>query len=171
MLLQWTAFLPALIKKTEAFYDLIGSATFLSTVGLALYLGDKADGRSVLLATLIAIWTIRLGSFLFGRIKTDGPDGRFDEIKVSFWRFLMAWTLQGVWVSFSLAAALAAMTSSLQLELGFFAFFGLFLWLLGFGLEVVADHQKQQFRKDVKNTGLFINVGLWAWSRQPKLLW
>ena len=72
-------FLHANAAKTERFYDLTGSLTYLSVVAVALAFGN-ADSRSVLLGCLIAIWAARLGSFLFIRITKDGSDGRFDEI-------------------------------------------------------------------------------------------
>ncbi len=44
---------------------------------------------------------------------------------------------------------------------------GITLWVFGFMVEVMADSQKRQFRKDPKNKGRFINTGLWSWSQHP----
>ena len=44
---------------------------------------------------------------------------------------------------------------------------GLFLWVLGFAIEVIADKQKSDFRKDPKNKILFIETGLWSLCRHP----
>jgi steroid 5-alpha reductase family enzyme len=165
--IQWIAFIPAFIKQTETFYDLTGSLTYITVVLAAVLLHPVVDGRSLLLMGMVLIWAVRLGSFLFRRILAAGEDRRFREIKPSFARFLMAWTLQGLWVSFSLAAALAAMTSTVRVELGWFALLGFLVWLLGFGIEVVADRQKSSFKVVPENEGKFINVGLWSWSRHP----
>ncbi|MFT5889369.1 MAG: steroid 5-alpha reductase family enzyme [Zhongshania sp.] len=169
---QWLAFIPAYLFQTEHYYDLTGSATYVIIILLALYLGGSEqasglDGRSVLLAALVVIWAARLGPFLFRRVKQAGKDGRFDEIKVSWPRFLLTWTLQGLWVFVTLVAALTAMTSQHTQPLGFMALLGGLVWLLGFGLEVVADGQKSAFNKQTENAGKFINVGLWRWSRHP----
>ena len=51
-------------------------------------------------------------------------DERFDEIKVSFPRFLLTWTVQGLWVTFTAAAALAAITTTTRRALGWFALIG-----------------------------------------------
>lgn len=167
ILLQWIAFVPAYILQTEKFYDLTGSITFLTLIIIALSLTPTPDLRSILLGLLPAIWSVRLGSFLFLRIHRSGSDSRFDEIKTSFPRFLLAWTLQGLWVSFSLAAALAAITAVRKVEFGVWAVIGLLVWLFGFGFEVVADHQKSQFRKEISNQDRFIRSGLWSLSRHP----
>jgi steroid 5-alpha reductase family enzyme len=166
-LIQWAAFIPAFIRQTETFYDLTGSITYISVVVVAVLLSPSVDARALLLLTIVSVWAIRLGSFLFRRIRAEGFDRRFNDIKPSFARFLMAWTLQGLWVCFSLAAALAAITSETRRELGIFALVGFLVWLLGFGIEVIADRQKSQFRAAPENANKFINVGLWSWSRHP----
>ena len=166
-IIQWVAFIPAFVNQTEKFYDLTGSITYITVITVAVVLSPKDDARSYLLWAIVAIWAVRLGTFLFKRIRAAGSDRRFNNIKPSFARFLLAWTLQGLWVSFSLAAALAAITSETQPAIGLFAVIGLLVWLLGFGLEVIADRQKSRFRTEPENAGKFINVGLWAWSRHP----
>lgn len=167
--IQWLAFIPAYLKQTEHFYDLVGSCTYLSVVGLALWLGGNQDARSLIVALLVAVWAVRLGSFLFLRISQDGKDDRFDKIKPKPWRFLFAWTLQGLWVFFTLAAALVVMTSEHTKSLGPIGYVGIALWLIGFTLEVVADRQKRVFRaaRARGETGAFITTGLWAHSRHP----
>jgi steroid 5-alpha reductase family enzyme len=165
--IQWIAFIPAYRKQTEMFFDLTGSITYISVVLLALLLSPSVDERSWLLAGMVIIWAVRLGTFLFRRILAAGEDRRFREIKQSFPRFLLTWTLQGLWVTFSLAAGLAAITASLRVVPGIVATLGILVWLAGFSIEVIADWQKSKFREDPQNAGKFIQSGLWAWSRHP----
>jgi steroid 5-alpha reductase family enzyme len=164
---QWAAFVPAWLARTERYYDLTGSVTYLTVTGMALALGPTADTRSTLLAALVVVWAARLGSFLFARVTAAGSDRRFDDIRTSAVRFFVAWTLQGVWVSFTMGAALAVLTSETSGSLDAFAWLGLALWTFGFGVEVVADGQKSRFRSDPRNDGRFISTGVWAWSRHP----
>ena len=164
--INWLAFVPAYLRQTERFYDLMGSVTYLTVVVLGLVLGG-GGARAVLLASLITVWTARLGSFLVARISKDGSDGRFDAIKPKPLRFLMTWTMQGLWVVLTASCALAAMTAERDERLDVFAVLGVVVWLAGFGIEVVADQQKRSFRADPANEGRFIDVGLWAWSRHP----
>jgi steroid 5-alpha reductase family enzyme len=166
-LIQWIVFVLAYVLQTEKFFDLVGSITYISVTTIAVLLSPVVDDRSILLLVLVAIWATRLGTYLFQRIYSAGGDTRFDEIKPSFLRFLNTWTLQGLWVSLTLAAALAAITTSTRRELGVFALVGFVVWVFGFSMEVVADAQKGRFRADAENRGKFIQSGLWAWSRHP----
>ena len=162
---NWLAFVPAHARQTERYYDLVGSLTYLTLVGVALAAGPR-DPRSLLLAGLVGLWALRLGSFLFRRILEDGSDGRFDRIKPSFARFFVTWSLQALWVFVTLSCGLAAMTSTSPVPLGPLAGLGSAIWLLGFGLEVVADRQKRAFRRS-QGSERFIDSGLWAWSQHP----
>lgn len=164
---NWVVFVPSFLARTEHFFDLAGSATYISVVLLAVYLTDRVDARGLLLAALILAWAGRLGTFLFMRVRREGKDGRFDAIKQSLPRFFMAWTLQGLWVLVTAACALAAITAAADVPLGAFAAVGGVLWLAGFALEVIADRQKSAFKADPANDGRFIDRGVWTWSRHP----
>jgi len=166
-LLNWLVFIPANIFQTEKFFDLTGSLTYILSTLIALKLSGNLDNRSMLLATLVIVWAVRLGSFLFNRILQDGKDDRFDKIKPNFLRFLNVWSLQALWVTLTAAAAIIGITSTARKELGIFAIVGLVIWVIGFTFEVVADYQKRQFRKDPANRGKFIQSGLWSKSRHP----
>ncbi len=166
-LIQWLVFIPAYLAQTEKFFDLTGSLTYISVIAIAVFFSKGADGRSILLAALVVIWAIRLGSFLFGRIQKAGKDDRFDEIKPSFIRFLNVWTIQGLWVTFTMAAALVAITSTSRKELDLFAIIGFLVWIFGFAIEVAADSQKRRFNANPDNKGKFIQTGLWSRSRHP----
>ena len=166
-LAQWVVFVPSYRGGTERFYDLTGGLTYVGVTVVALLLSPQVDARALLLAALVAIWATRLGTFLVRRIRRAGHDDRFDAIKVSFSRFLLAWTVQALWVSLTAGAALAAISSTTRQPLEPLAFLGLAIWLAGFAIEVTADLQKGRFRGDPANRGRFIRSGLWAWSRHP----
>lgn len=166
-LIQWLVFIPAYRLQTEKFFDLTGSLTYISVISITALLSADLDARSILLWALVVIWAARLGTFLFRRVRKAGRDDRFDEIKPSFIRFLNVWTIQGLWVTFTMAAALVAITATNHKPLDVFALIGLLLWLLGFSIEVVADAQKSRFNANPENKGKFIQTGLWSRSRHP----
>lgn len=166
-LINWLAFIPANAAQTERFYDLTGSLTYITIMVVVVTLSDDLDTRALVVAAMVVVWAVRLGTFLFRRISRDGKDGRFDQIKTNPLRFFMTWTIQGLWVLLTAAAALAIITSDERRALGWVASVGIAVWVAGFVIEVVSDRQKLAFKKDAANQGRFITSGLWAWSRHP----
>lgn len=165
--IQWLVYIHAWAKRTEKYFDLTGSLTYITITVLLVVLTPGVDARGFLLAALVVIWAARLGTFLFRRISRAGKDDRFDELKKSFFRFLNVWTIQGLWVTFTAAAAWVGITSSQRVTFDWLAVVGLVLWAVGFAFEVVADLQKSRFKADPANEGRFINTGLWSKSRHP----
>ena len=168
--IQWIAYIPAFLFKTEKFYDLTGSLTYIGTILFALYAtGSLANLTlgNILVGLAIIVWAIRLGSFLFMRIRKDKKDGRFDSIKTSFSQFFMTWTLQGMWVFICSSAALIAIANPSGIPINSLFILGLLMFIFGFAIEVIADNQKSAFRSIPENKDSFINEGLWARSRHP----
>ena len=168
--IQLVVFIPSYLAQTEHFYDLTGGITYLSTMGYMAYRHQELFGnwdlRSLVLTALIALWAIRLSSFLFTRVKRVGKDGRFDSLKTSFTRFLLTWMLQGLWVFMCTYPALIALASPSNSEMIFLGV-GTGIWLIGWLYEVVADRQKTTFNKNPDNAGKFIDTGVWKHSRHP----
>ncbi|GEB46663.1 hypothetical protein MTE01_26080 [Microbacterium testaceum] len=167
--IQFVVFLPSALRRTERFFDLTGSLTFIAvSIALAL-LAPAQDARGWILAAMVVVWAARLGSFLFARVHRAGTDGRFDEIKTNPLRFFQVWCIQGLWVALTASAAWIAMSADAadRAPLDGFAVAGIVVWLTGMVFEVVADLQKQAFRADPANRGEFIRTGLWSRSRHP----
>lgn len=175
-LINWLVYLPSMLAQTEKYFDLTGGITYLAVTATACIGAGNLDTRAMVVASLVAIWALRLASFLFMRISKEGKDGRFDTIKTIPLRFFMTWTLQGLWVLLTIAAALAVITSEQRVPFGWVGALGVALWVAGFLIEAIADRQKSRFKSNPDNEGQFINEGLWAWSRHPNyfgeiLLW
>jgi len=170
--LNWLVFIPSAIAEADTYYDTVGAITYLATTGLAAYAAIQSFGsldmRGAVIAAMVAIWCIRLGTFLFIRIHAmGGADSRFEKIKTKPARFLVAWTLQALWVILTASAAHAAITATERAEIGLYFWIGAAIWVLGMFWETVADAQKSKFKSKDENDGDFIDVGLWKWSRHP----
>ena len=59
--LHWLIFIPSYIYQTEHYFDLTGSISYLSAIGLGFYLNPSMDPRDLLIGVLIVIWAVRLG--------------------------------------------------------------------------------------------------------------
>ena len=172
--IQWLSWIPASVGQTERFYDLTGGMTYLVVVAFSLWIGSEPEGigsRELVISALVAIWSIRLSGFLFLRIHHKGKDGRFDDLKTSPVRFLVPWTLQGLWI-FLTANVVIVINSQTgpSPPLGIWDVIGLLIWILGFGIEVLADMQKTRFNSNPKNEGRWIDQGLWSLCRHPNYL-
>lgn len=173
---QWGLWAVASLMKTEKFYDLAGSATYI----LLAYLNYKWNGtghpRQSIQTGCITIWAFRLGMFLFTRVMKSGHDRRFKEALQRPSLLWVFWTLQGIWVLVTLLPSLLVVLSPRQRPIGTRDYVGWGIWTMGFLVEVVADYQKTVFRNNPANKDKFINSGLWSLSRHPNyfgeiLLW
>ena len=172
--IQWAAWIPASISKTERYYDLTGGLTYLIVVGFSLWAGSQSEPpslRELIVSLLVVIWSLRLSSFLYFRIHRTGKDGRFDELKTSPIRFLVPWTLQGLWVFLTMIVVIVINSQAGSApELGIWDGIGLSIWIIGFGIESIADNQKTVFNAEPNNQGKWIDSGLWSYSRHPNYL-
>jgi steroid 5-alpha reductase family enzyme len=181
--------------------------------GLSEYLSAPAPGqalwwwRHAMLSAAVGIWatrcmssarilldskklTITVGSFLFKRITEDqGTDSRFDNIRTSPAKFLVAFFAQATWVSlctlpvllvnslprsaFALSR-LAKVTSAVPPVVSAKPYpvelVGLAIFVFGLTFEVIADRQKSQWskeKKEKKHSEEFLTRGLWSKSRHP----
>jgi len=177
-IVHWIFFIHAYIFQTEHYFDATGSFTYIS-LSIILILNsifsssfEGLNPYTYLIGIMVILWSLRLGMFLFKRVKDVGQDIRFLEMKKDFFWFFMTWTLSGLWVFLTYAAGLSAMTSINLIEnMSFYHFIfmltGFLLWVVGFVIEILADNQKKIFRENPSNKGKFISSGLWAWSRHP----
>ncbi len=172
--MQWIAWIPASFGKTERFYDLTGGLTYLTVVGFSLWAGSQSEPpspRELIISLLVVIWSLRLSSFLYFRIHRTGKDGRFDQLKTSPIRFLVPWTLQGLWVFLTMIVVIVINSQADSgTPLGIWDGIGLSIWILGFGIEAIADKQKTVFNTEPNNQGKWIDSGLWSYSRHPNYL-
>lgn len=132
--------------------------------------GERAfSDRSILVTTLVLLWAVRLGSFLFYRVLKVGKDERFDKIKPNFLAFLLTWCIQGLWVVMTALCAFIINSDQLRENPDLVAtdFVGLALWIFGFVVEVTADFQKQYWRGLENKKHKFIDYGIWKYSRHP----
>jgi len=166
-LIHWLVFIPSYLFKTEKYYDITGTIAYLVMTALAVFSTDELNLRSQVVAVLIVVWALRLGLFLFVRVFQVGEDKRFHEVKKSFLRFLVWFSMSALWVFLTTANALTLILNNHPLIDDGYFLIGLMIWLIGFAFEVTADEQKKRFRNNPNNKGQFIRTGLWSISRHP----
>jgi steroid 5-alpha reductase family enzyme len=162
ILLNLVLFLPAFFLKTDKLTDGSYAITFV-LVTLILFLRAEMSINRILVALMIFLWALRLGTYLIIRINKTKKDNRFDEFRHKFWSFLGFWILQGITVFFVLIPTIFYFKSpSSKIYI-----IGLFVWFIGLIIETISDIQKFRFISDKNNRSKWIESGLWHYSRHP----
>jgi steroid 5-alpha reductase family enzyme len=141
---------------------------------LAILAGPGLLWRRGMVAALLLLWSIRLGTHIARRLPGRPEDARYARMRAEkgagFNRFLLGFLLiQG---PFSAVLGVAALFAARQPAPG------LRLWdALGIALslgciagEALADRQMRHFRANPANKGKICNTGLWSRSRHPNYL-
>ena len=170
-LIHLVIFVPSYYFQTEKFFDLTGTISYVSSVLFIFFKSNTVESinlGSLALSTFIIIWSLRLGTFLFLRIKKEGKDRRFNEIKKSFSWFFMTFSLSGMWVTICSICALTGIANGIIFSST--TIIGIIIFTIGFAIEIIADSQKTKFRAKDDNKDKFISSGLWKYSRHPNYL-
>ena len=146
---------------------------YLLGLGFALlawlycFLSAALTPRSWLVAALITLWGTRLSVDIFRRHHGKGEDPRYQAMRAShgpefWWRslFIVFW-LQGAILWFVALPLLVAVRAARPAALTTVDGLGVVLFTLGFGFEVVGDHQLERFRAEPSNRGHVLDRGLW----------
>jgi steroid 5-alpha reductase family enzyme len=153
--------------------DIAWSAGFTPVVILFAAAGSGALPRRALMASMVSVWSVRLGAYLYVRVSAHHPleDRRYALLR-SEWG---ARAKQEMFGFFQLQAALLALLSvpwllvCLNPRSGLqpIEWAGCLLWIIAISGEALADRQLQRFRADPANRGAVCQVGLWHYSRHP----
>ena len=127
--------------------------------------------RQWLVAAMAAVWAIRLGGYIAGRVAGHGEDPRYAKFRDDFganypWRMLFV-VLPQAPATAVLALSVLAAARAPGLALGLRDFAGLAILAVAVVGEAASDSQMKRFRGDPANKGRVCDVGLWAWSRHP----
>lgn len=162
-------FLPSFILKTEKYFDITGTIAYVSIIIYVLFEFKRANVtisfQSIVISAMVLIWALRLGIFLFIRIFKFKNDSRFDDAKKSFFKFLRFWMISALWVFLTTINAITLIINNQNGDLFSSLTIGIFVWVIGFLIEFIADLQKYNFRKKQKHD--FIDTGIWKYSQHP----
>lgn len=166
LILNLAGFAWAYKNQSDHSTDLIYSVSFLVTAWAVLLLEQDFSLPALVIVSAVSIWALRLGSYLFSRIKKIKRDERFDEMRKNFWSFLGFWAIQIVTVWLVLLPVIIFLSKK-GVQFSWVFILGLLIWLGGFVLESVADYQKSLFKSNLINKGKFISTGVWSVVRYP----
>ncbi len=153
--------------------DIAWSAIFTPLVVLFATVAGGHPPRRVLIAAMVTLWSLRLASHLFVRIRSLHPqeEGRYLQLRQEWAanlhaRFFSFFQAQGALaVLLSVPFLLACVDR--RPSLGLFEIAGAGLFVVALVGETVADRQLAAFKADPRSSGRTCRAGLWRYSRHP----
>jgi steroid 5-alpha reductase family enzyme len=145
---------------------LVGAGSALWPVG-----GAAPNARQWLVAALVAIWSLRLGSHIAARTAKITDDPRYatfakewgvDSPRKMF-IFLQNQGFGSIPLVFAIFVASRFPSDALRLQ----DYLGALILFIGIAGETLADAQLKRFRENPVNKGRVCDAGLWCWSRHP----
>jgi steroid 5-alpha reductase family enzyme len=133
---------------------------------------DGSSGeRRIMVAVMVAAWSLRLGWHILARTRQVGDDPRYRDLirqwgaKADLRMFLQLQAQAAVGLILAMSVALAAHNARAGLD--FQDFLGLVLLIGALAGEAISDWQLRRFRSDPSNRGRICEAGLWSLSRHP----
>jgi len=156
------AYIWAYKKQSDHLTDISYSLCFFAVTLYFLFTYNKLTLGRIILASMVILWGLRLGGFLFYRIQKMGKDLRFDTFRQSATGFLKFWLLQSIsiWV-IVLPVLIGLLDESLSVNV-----YACFFWFAGWILQSIADWQKFIFKSN-NSKDAFIQTGVFANVRHP----
>lgn len=146
----------------------VGTAAAFGSLVACLSTGNA---RALLLAALVAAWSIRLGSHVALRSSEVADDPRYAQLRrewgdgasTRMFKFLQVQAVFGALLAICVIVAAwnPAPLFSMQDALA------LLVIAVAIGGEGLADRQLRAFRKKPENRGRICDTGLWRYSRHP----
>jgi len=140
---------------------------------LTFTLADGALPRRLLLTGMATLWGVRLSLHIALRRQGKAEDFRYaamrEEHGDAFPRrsLVTVFLFQALLIWIIAIPVQVAQVSATPPDLTILDFAGLALWILGYGIEVLADRQLGEFRLDPSNRNRVLDRGLWKYSRHP----
>lgn len=141
-----------------------------TVVALTPWAGDPSE-RQILVAVLVAIWSVRLGSYIAVRVRGGAEDARYlmmkEEWGSGFKKNLFGLAIVQAPATTLLCASIAAAALRPGEGLGLRDWIGAAILAVAIVGEGLADGQMKRFRSDKSNHGKVMDKGLWGLSRHP----
>ncbi len=155
--------------------DMFFAVILFAIAGASYLLSDGVLVRKQLILALVGIWALRITAHLIKRNWGHGEDVRYSKLRTwvnddraFVWLSLrQVFLLQGVVIYFVSLPVQLGQVLTAPPALGWPAYIGACIWLLGMIFETVADLQLTRFRADPANKGTVLDTGLWRYSRHP----
>nr|WP_041675532.1 DUF1295 domain-containing protein [Ramlibacter tataouinensis] len=144
----------------------------LGGIGVFYAWASPGDLATRLLAgTMLAVWGLRLGTYIHRRGQGQPEDGRYTRLREEHGAPANGWMLGFFLLQtvFSMLLSLGPLVAMGRMDRPHAALLVLavVIWIVAVIGEAVADHQLAAFKRDPAHRGQVCRAGLWRYSRHP----
>jgi steroid 5-alpha reductase family enzyme len=173
MVFMASAWVLAYAVNNAGIVDVAWAFAFSFIAGMTTLLGPLFTGPGMLLAGMLVLWSVRLGSYLLKRVSAHHPeeDPRYKTLRTQFpqrtWLMFFGFFQAQALLAVLLSLPLFLVTAAGPKHFHVMHLLGLLIWMLAVAGEAMADRQLHHFRSNPANRGHTCRAGLWRYSRHP----
>ena len=177
-------FAVAMFLKRNDIVDVAWGIGIVLVTFVSLWLFGQPTIQQVIIASLVALWGVRLSVYIFIRNHGSavGEDPRYAAWRREWGRWFIPRTfgqvfmLQGALLLLVSMPMLVLNTYATSIDMLYINYVGIAIWAIGMAIETVADFQLWSFKNNQSMAGAILQSGLWRYSRHPNyfgemLLW
>ncbi|WP_394941996.1 DUF1295 domain-containing protein [Psychromicrobium sp. YIM B11713] len=167
-------YLVAVLQKRHSVIDTAWGLGFV-VVAVISFLSSTATtadgGRRLLLLAAVVLWGLRLAGFIGWRARDGKEDPRYAAMLSKAPGNQNVYALRRVYLPQGIVLFFVSLTVQVGMfatgPLGFFAWLGGLIWLIGLSFETIGDWQLARFKADPSRRGTVLKSGLWRYTRHP----
>ena len=151
--------------------DIAWGGGFIVAALTSLLLGSGGV-LQLFVTTLVIIWGMRLGYYIFKRVRSSKEDPRYMDMRAR-WRgnpavnaYTRIFLVQGV-LAVIVSAAVIMVNLSNATGMSVWTAIGATIWIIGFLFESIGDAQLRRHLANPDNKGVLMTSGLWRYTRHP----
>jgi steroid 5-alpha reductase family enzyme len=163
--------LASLSRRNVGIVDSLWPLLFALAAYTYTFEASRVGARSLLMVSLVTLWSLRLSIYITWRNWGHGEDRRYQVIRA---RNQPNFAVKSVYLVFGLQALLAWIISLPlfgatlgNVPLGLVDCLGVALWLIGLVFEAGGDWQLARFKADPANRARVMQHGFWRYTRHP----
>jgi steroid 5-alpha reductase family enzyme len=158
-------------------YDIVDMAwglVFIVVAVTSFLFNQNTQLASLIVCSLVVIWGVRLSSHILRRVRsTTVEDKRYVEMRKK-WQsgnedlaiYFRIYVTQALLATIVSLPVIVINVATVEVSSAFLIV-GVLLWMVGFGIELIADRQLRHFIQNPQNKGHVMTSGIWRYSRHP----
>ena len=165
----------SVVIRDSSIADIFWGLGFVFIIGFTWQISEGVAARRMLVAVLTILWGLRLAGYIGWR-NWGAEDPRYQRFRqhveskggnYALHSLVHIYLLQGFFMWLVSLVLIFSMAVDTPRDLGWLAWLGTALWIVGMYFETVSDIQLARFLGNPENKGKVMGQGLWRYTRHP----